>query len=103
VPSHLHNRPQSLPARQHRYANSPAFIGHSDPNLIQLIEPTLGSCGQYAALSYCWGKGASLTATKHTLPSLRSGFALATLPQTIQDAITVSRKLRIKHIWVDAL
>jgi hypothetical protein len=28
---------------------------------------------------------------------------LATLPQTIQDAITVSKKLRIKHIWVDAL
>jgi hypothetical protein len=42
-------------------------------------------------------------ATEHTLPSLKSGFELGTLPQTIQDAITVSRKLGIKHIWVDAL
>ncbi|KAH7129861.1 heterokaryon incompatibility, partial [Dactylonectria estremocensis] len=61
------------------------------------------SCTQYAALSYCWGKGKTLTAIKHTLPSLRLGFSLRKLPQTIQDTINVSRKLKIKHIWVGAL
>lgn len=79
------------------------FLDGKDPNLIQLIEPKRGSRGQYVALSYCWGKGASPTATKDTLPSLKSGFALAELSQTIQDAIAVGRKLRINHIWVDAL
>lgn len=62
----------------------------------------------YATLSYCWGIKESnkqsqwLTTTKN-VHSRRAGFQRSDLPQTLQDSITVSKKLGIQHLWIDAL
>ncbi|CAK7238658.1 MAG: hypothetical protein STHCBS139747_000076 [Sporothrix thermara] len=62
----------------------------------------------YVALSYCWGPDPSGTVTTkranvgaHMDP--RHGIPLATLPQTIQDAVLVCRRLQIRYLWIDAL
>jgi hypothetical protein len=34
---------------------------------------------------------------------LLSGFKAEQLPRTIQDAVTVTRRIGLRYIWVDAL
>ncbi|KAL8648436.1 MAG: hypothetical protein Q9226_005992 [Calogaya cf. arnoldii] len=59
---------------------------------------------QYLALSYCWG-GISNSRTLKENISLREkhGLNIADLPAVIRDAITVTRRLDFKYLWVDAL
>ena len=59
--------------------------------------------GRYVALSYCWGGPQRFTTTSATLESRISGIQLASLPKTILDAISVTRKLGIRLLWVDCL
>ena len=58
----------------------------------------------YAALSYCWGKvNTDHVLTKATLPSKQKEVAIFGLPQTLQDAIQITRNLQIRYLWTDAL
>jgi len=56
----------------------------------------------YALLSYCWGGEQKMT-TRDTLTSYMRGIKIGTLAQTIRDAIRISKRLRIRYLWVDAL
>lgn len=58
----------------------------------------------YVALSYCWGPSKqpmALTADMLKLDIVV--FSLKSLPQTIQDAVTVTRRLGFKYLWVDSM
>ena len=60
----------------------------------------------YIALSYCWGTGSGyhqLTTTSDSFEKHRKKINLSDLSQTIQDAITVTRNLGQRYLWVDAL
>lgn len=57
----------------------------------------------YTALSYCWGTAEQLTTTTATLPLRVTGILFQSLPQAVRDAVTVTRGLRIRFLWVDAL
>jgi len=59
--------------------------------------------GSYAALSYCWGGPQRFTLKSMNLNSMVRGIALTILPRTILDAITVTRKLGMRFLWVDSL
>ncbi|KAI1111257.1 heterokaryon incompatibility protein-domain-containing protein [Nemania sp. NC0429] len=56
----------------------------------------------YVALSYCWGKDQPCKLTKQRLQE-GGVFKTIDLPQTILDAINVTRKLNITYMWIDAL
>ena len=63
---------------------------------------------RYAALSYCWGppetlRGCSYQTTATTLQERKTLITLESLPKTIQDAVTLTRELGIRYLWVDAL
>lgn len=58
---------------------------------------------EYLTLSYCWGGDQTFLALKDNLGALKSGFALSTLPQTLQDAVQTTRQLGYHYLWVDAL
>lgn len=60
-------------------------------------------CGVYAALSYCWGDISFFNLTPENHGDLPNGFAVDRLPQTLQDAIEITRGLGIQYLWVDAL
>lgn len=62
-----------------------------------------GECGRYTALSYCWGTCAQTRTLKDNLQTHTQSITVARLPQTIQDAIRVTRELKIRYLWVDAL
>jgi hypothetical protein len=59
--------------------------------------------GTYATLSYCWGGPQPLTTMKGNLQAHFHGIDFAALPATIQDAITVTRRLGIRYLWIDSL
>ncbi|KAF2872192.1 heterokaryon incompatibility protein-domain-containing protein [Massariosphaeria phaeospora] len=72
------------------------------PSRIRLYEPN-GMSGKYTALSYVWGKQNHYTTTKSSIDNHRQGIALDELPKTLQDAVTLTRKLGVQYLWVDAL
>ncbi|CAK7226452.1 hypothetical protein SCUCBS95973_006204 [Sporothrix curviconia] len=105
-------------------ATSPALVtGAFMPTRVLDVADGGGSSGQghrvvlvesvaagspYAALSYCWGPDPSGTVTTkrgnvaaHKDP--KRGIPLAALPQTIQDAVLVCRRLHVRYLWIDAL
>lgn len=58
---------------------------------------------QYATLSYCWGGDQRFKTTSTTIASAQNGLPLEVLPETIQDAIRVTRDLGVAYLWVDSL
>lgn len=57
----------------------------------------------YAALSYVWGTSQDFVLLNNNLKTLMSSFDVHQLPPTIQDAITVTRRIGLRYLWVDAL
>ena len=58
---------------------------------------------QYVALSYCWGGPQPVMTTMATLKTYVKELPIGFLPKTISDAIKVTRMLKIRFLWVDAL
>ena len=67
--------------------------------LTRKVVQTLGPA-KYAALSYVWG---SPQATSSSDVKYKVGETLWKLPQTIEDAITVTKSLNLRYLWVDRL
>ncbi|CAK7200914.1 hypothetical protein SEUCBS139899_003614 [Sporothrix eucalyptigena] len=79
----------------------------SGPGRVILVEDASKS-SPYVALSYCWGPDPSGTVTTvtsnvETHMDPQRGIELAALPQTIQDAVLVCRRLQVRYLWIDAL
>ncbi|CAG9998251.1 unnamed protein product [Clonostachys byssicola] len=62
-----------------------------------------GRKDKFAALSYCWGGDGNFKLTRATEQSFRDGRPLSEFPATLRDAITISKALDIRFIWIDAL
>ncbi|KAJ2988910.1 hypothetical protein NUW58_g3730 [Xylaria curta] len=58
---------------------------------------------KYVTLSYCWGGPQPVTTTKATLDQHLQVLPAGEFPQTIKDAITVTRALKVNYLWVDAI
>lgn len=87
---------QQCPARLIR-------VGDSNSKDVCISVPVSGSPVKYAILSYCWGGEQESKTTSARLEQRRNGFSLKDLPQTIQDAVFLTRKLRLEYLWVDAI
>jgi hypothetical protein len=59
--------------------------------------------GFYIALSHCWGKARPLVTTTDALADHQKGIPLKDMPQTFQDAVTITRELGIEYLWIDSL
>lgn len=71
---------------------------------VRLEEAPVTSEGiSYGALSYCWGAEQPQQTTSINFQKHKAGIAVLSLPRTIQDAITISRALGLKYLWVDSL
>lgn len=73
----------------------------------QLESPTNNGSSvlaDYLILSYCWGDGnATARTTKENVDKRRLGINVSELPQTILDAIDVTRAMGQRYLWVDAV
>ena len=73
-----------------------------DQNLIRLFE-TQGEYANYMTLSHCWGKKRIITTTKATLSQHKSEVQWSKLPRTFQEAISITRELGVRYLWIDSL
>ncbi|RGP72929.1 heterokaryon incompatibility [Fusarium longipes] len=65
---------------------------------------TDGQFGNYCALSYRWGPPEeTLRTTDSNISDMMSGIELTTFPKLLQDAVTLTRKLDVPYLWIDAL
>lgn len=73
-------------------------------NTVRLHVSADGEEGRWTALSYCWGGTQHVyKTTAANLGDVLAGIQISKLPRTIRDAISVTRGLGIRYLWVDAL
>ena len=74
-------------------------------NSVRLVDTTVcGLSGEYITLSYCWGpKEALLKTTTATIHEKMQQIEWHILPRTFQDAISITRELGIRYLWIDCL
>lgn len=79
------------------------YIGSLENPTVQLLTPGFSIPGVYNALSYRWGGLTFLKTKKANLAKFSKQIDWETLPPMFQDAITVSRNLRVLYLWIDSL
>ncbi len=57
----------------------------------------------YCTLSHCWGQEYFLHLTSRNLAELTQAITVSSLSKTFQDAISVTKSLGIRYLWIDAL
>lgn len=73
---------------------------------LRLCTVPQGEHPPYVALSYCWGTSQQqkdARTTRENVDYRHGGIDISQLPQSIKDAIEVTRKLELSYLWVDAL
>ncbi|KAH9889794.1 heterokaryon incompatibility protein-domain-containing protein [Cubamyces lactineus] len=78
------------------------LIDCSHPDFLRIVEPDHSMRGTYIALSYVWGEDQPHQLTESNLSRYKVKIDVA-LPQTILDAIRVTRALGISLVWIDSL
>lgn len=96
-----------------RYLLPDATLNFIDVQDLCIVTPPTDDKGTqnvtYVALSYVWGKisGGVLRALKGNIEALRRPGAFAEaryqLPKTVRDAITLTRDLGLRYLWVDSV
>jgi hypothetical protein len=59
--------------------------------------------GDYMTLSHCWGKLPFMILTTETIDIFRAHIRFSNLTKSFQDAITITRRLGIRYLWIDSL
>ncbi|KUJ09653.1 HET-domain-containing protein [Mollisia scopiformis] len=59
--------------------------------------------GSYIALSHCWGGPVSPLLKMANIEAFQSSIPFLDLPANFRDAITVTRQLGIRYLWIDSL
>ncbi|KAH7062208.1 heterokaryon incompatibility protein-domain-containing protein [Macrophomina phaseolina] len=108
----LHNHPdcQTTTMLQRRLPSRLLYIGDTEPfSKVYLREAgTIAGDAEYVTLSHAWGQSdgtrASCQILEHkNLATLVAGITQQDLPRTFQDAVTISRRLGFKYLWIDSL
>ncbi|KAG4443261.1 hypothetical protein IFR05_001304 [Cadophora sp. M221] len=82
---------------------APTRLLEINEDKVRLRTSIPGETLAWVALSYCWGGPQPLQTTTDTLAERMDDIPLALLPKTIQDAITTTRELNLRYLWVDCL
>ncbi|KAK2669096.1 Heterokaryon incompatibility, partial [Fusarium oxysporum f. sp. vasinfectum] len=78
-------------------------LGQTDSPTITLKETENGERGRYICLSYCWGSNPFISTTIENMEQHKKGIGLSDLPKAFRDAIDITRALRVRYLWIDAL
>jgi hypothetical protein len=78
-------------------------IDVDDETTTPLLLQTNGQKGGYVAISYVWGATSKGITLEANFAERLIGMPLDSLCKTHQDAITITRRLGFKYLWIDAL
>ncbi|KAL6407071.1 hypothetical protein AUP68_09897 [Ilyonectria robusta] len=90
---------QSLPKRVIVVGND----SNDDIHLFEHDDSTQRINEPYIALSHCWGLSQHLVSKKSTIDGWKRNIPHNALPPTFQDAVSITRKLGIRYVWIDSL
>ncbi|KLU91055.1 hypothetical protein MAPG_09579 [Magnaporthiopsis poae ATCC 64411] len=76
---------------------------NSDSRTVRLVEPPAETRARYVALSHCWGRSSLPLTTTENKPQRLRGIGLGEMSRSFEDAIMVTRSLRVRYIWIDSL
>lgn len=77
-------------------------ISREDKKGVRLVQPAVGQTGTYSCLSHCWGKTEiQCCTTKDTLAQALKIIDYKLIAQNFRDAITITRNLGLRYIWID--
>ncbi|KAI1467245.1 HET-domain-containing protein [Daldinia caldariorum] len=79
------------------------LIDVEDPRHPHLVETSSIEAEDYVTLSYVWGTKQNYVLTQETLPIMLDGLHIQSIPQTVAEAMEVTRQLGFRYIWIDAL
>lgn len=54
-------------------------------------------------LSHCWGTSRHFTTTLETISARKNGIGFQDLPKTFQDAVTLTRHIGVRYLWLDSI
>ena len=78
-------------------------LGTSEQITPTLISTTALHISRWTTLSYCWGGKSSFVTTQANLEERQQLIPWPTIPVTFQDAMTLTHRLGIRYIWIDAV
>ncbi|OIW26929.1 HET-domain-containing protein [Coniochaeta ligniaria NRRL 30616] len=78
-------------------------VGSIDDLTVRLVETSFLPQRPYIALSYCCGPNMVFKTTLANYQAHKRGIPVSSLPKTIQDAVTITRKLKEPYLWIDAI
>lgn len=58
---------------------------------------------RYATLSHCWGGTLPIRTLRQNVEEFSKGIPFELFPRTFRDAITITQRLSIPYLWIDAL
>ena len=73
-----------------------------DTPTLRLLQ-SKGLIGRYTALSHCWGAHSGLITCKSSLQDHLISINPSSLSKTVHDAVSITRGLGVKYLWVDTL
>lgn len=86
-----------------KYPTRLIAVGGEHDTTVRLQEMQGQEGGNWIALSYQWGPPPHFQTTSQNLSAHHESIDIRTLPQTFQDAISVTRALKQPYLWVDSL
>jgi hypothetical protein len=80
----------------------------ADPNLLRLHSASPEDRGRYIALSHCWGNVAKGVRDRYctykcNIDRKRESIDWGSLPRTFQNAVTITRALGVRYLWIDSI
>lgn len=78
-------------------------VGSADESTQPRLVNSDGRSGHYVALTHVWGGLVPVRTLKESLVKYMCKLPLPFLPSNFTDAITITRRLGIQYLWIDAL
>ncbi|KAH0558525.1 hypothetical protein GP486_004819 [Trichoglossum hirsutum] len=78
-------------------------VGEIGDDLLLYLHETPEVGVNYTAMSYCWGGNQPVKTIKSTFKENCRKIEFSSLPKTLQDAVTCTRNLEYRYLWVDSL
>lgn len=78
-------------------------VGSGIEPKIKLYETGPGDDMRYMALSHPWGEPPHFCTYKDDVETYKGNIEFSKLPATFQDAVTVTRELGVRYLWIDSI
>jgi hypothetical protein len=78
-------------------------VGSENGRFVKLKLTQEAECLQWIALSYRWGDRPHFSTTRANIEDHIQGMKLIELPEVFQDAISMTRGLGLRYLWIDAV